>query len=94
MKILLLNQCFYPDYVATAQYLTDLALGLRAAGHEVTVVASSRGYDKPETRFPVRETWEGIEIHRIWTPGLGRQSTANAHTGHRASAPRRQHWRG
>lgn len=74
MKILLLNQCFYPDYVATAQYLTDLALGLRAAGHEVTVVASSRGYDKPETRYPVRETWEGIEIHRIWTPGLGRQS--------------------
>lgn len=74
MKILLLNQCFHPDYVATAQYLTDLALGLRAAGHEVTVVASSRGYDKSEDRYPVRETWQGIEIHRIWTPGLGRKA--------------------
>ena len=74
MKILLLNQCFHPDYEATAQYLTDLALGLRAAGHEVTVVASSRGYDKSEDRYSVRETWQGIEIHRIWTPDLGRKA--------------------
>ena len=27
MRILLLNQCFYPDVVATAQHLTDLAIG-------------------------------------------------------------------
>lgn len=74
MKILLLNQCFHPDYVATAHYLTDLALGLRDAGHQVTVVASSRGYDKPDVRYPVREVWEGISIHRIWTPGLGKKA--------------------
>ncbi len=74
MRILLLNQCFYPDHVATAQHLTDLALGLTEAGHEVTVVASSRGYDKPEQRYPGRETWRGIAIHRIWTPGLGKQA--------------------
>jgi uncharacterized metal-binding protein len=41
MKVLLLNQCFYPDVVATAQYLTDLALELRNAGHDVTVVAAA-----------------------------------------------------
>lgn len=74
MKILLLNQCFYPDYVATAQYLTDLALGLKAAGHEVTVVASSRGYDNPLNRYPVKETWRGIKIRRIWTTSLGKKS--------------------
>ncbi len=74
MKVLLLNQCFHPDHVSTAQHLTDLALGLRAAGHEVTVVAASRGYDDPARRFPVRETWQGIEIHRIWTPGLGKKA--------------------
>lgn len=74
MKILLLNQCFYPDYVATAQYLTDLALGLREAGHEVTVVASSRGYDNPLNRYPVKETWQGIQIRRIWTTSLGKKS--------------------
>lgn len=74
MRILLLNQCFYPDHVATAQHLTDLALGLKQAGHEVTVVASSRGYDHPETRYPTKEVWQGIQIHRIWTLGLGKSA--------------------
>lgn len=74
MRILLLNQCFHPDHVSTAQHLTDLALGLTEAGHEVTVVSSSRGYDKPEDRYPVHETWQGISIHRIWTPGLGKKA--------------------
>ncbi len=74
MRILLLNQCFHPDHVATAHYLTELALGLVERGHEVSVVAASRGYDDPSRRFPVRETWRGIQIHRIWTPGLGKRS--------------------
>jgi colanic acid biosynthesis glycosyl transferase WcaI len=74
MRVLLLNQCFHPDHVATAQHLTELAHGLVAAGHEVTAVASSRGYDDPEIRYPVRETWQGIDIRRIWVPGLGKRS--------------------
>ncbi len=74
MKILLLNQCFHPDHVATAQHLTDLAHELVKAGHQVTVVASSRGYDNPDIRYPVRETWQGIDIRRIWTPGLGKRA--------------------
>ena len=72
VRVLLLNQCFHPDHVSSSQHLTDLAEGLVAAGHSVTAVAASRGYDDPTRRFPVRETWEGIEIHRIWTPGLGK----------------------
>lgn len=71
-RVLLLNQCFHPDHVSTAQHLTDLALGLVEAGHEVTVVAASRGYDNPGLRYPVREQWRGVDIHRIWTPGLGK----------------------
>lgn len=74
MRVLLLNQCFHPDHVSTAQHLTDLAVGLAEAGHQVTAVASSRGYDDPTRRFPVRETWNGIDIHRIWTPGLGKKA--------------------
>ncbi len=74
MKVLLLNQCFYPDVVSTAQHLTDLALGLREQGHEVTVVASSRGYDDPTARFPRREVWKGVEIIRLPTTGLGKGS--------------------
>lgn len=73
MKILLLNQCFYPDVMATAQQLTDLALGLAKEGHSVTVIASDRGYDDPSRRFPRRETWNGIEIIRISSLTLGKQ---------------------
>ena len=55
MRILLLNQCFYPDVVSTAQHLTDLAVALAERGHSVTVVASRRGYDNPSKRFPACE---------------------------------------
>ncbi len=72
MRVLLINQCFHPDHVSSSQHLTDLALGLAKAGHGVTAVCSSRGYDDPTLRYPVRERWEGIDIHRIWTPGLGK----------------------
>ncbi len=74
LRILLLNQCFYPDSVSSAQHLTDLALGLVEAGHEVVAVSSSRGYDDPTRRFSVREEWRGVTIHRIWTPGLGKSA--------------------
>ena len=74
MRILLLNQCFYPDVVSTAQHLTDLALGLAGQGHKVTVVASQRGYDDPTQRFRARETWRGIDIVRIPSLGLGKTS--------------------
>ncbi len=74
MNVLLLNQCFYPDVASTAQYLTDLAVGLTERGHSVTVVASQRGYGDPTARFPKREVWNGINIIRI--PGLGLGKTA------------------
>ena len=74
MKVLLLNQCFYPDVVATAQYLTDLAAELSARGHEVTVIASDRGYDDPALRFPRRETWKNIRIIRIPSLSLGKNA--------------------
>jgi colanic acid biosynthesis glycosyl transferase WcaI len=72
MRILLLNQCFYPDHVSTAQHLTDLALALVERGHRVTVLASRRGYDDPTQCFKARETWHGIDVIRIPTLGLGK----------------------
>src|SRR6185503_4946248 len=74
MNFLLLNQCFHPDLMATAQQLTDLAVGLTEAGHKVTVIASDRGYDDPSQRFPRRETWRGINIIRIPSLALGKKS--------------------
>jgi colanic acid biosynthesis glycosyl transferase WcaI len=72
MKILLLNQCFYPDVVSTAQHLSDLAVELAARGHQVTVIAGDRGYDDPTIRFPRRETWKMIRIVRIPVLALGK----------------------
>ena len=72
MQVLLLNQTFYPDVAATAQYLTDLALGLVRRGHEVTVITSRRGYDSPDTHFTPYEKWNGITIHRVPAAGFGK----------------------
>lgn len=76
MKILLLNQCFYPDVVSASQHLTDFAVGLADQGHEVTVLASRRGYDDPSVRFSKRERWKGIDIIRLPSIGLGKETKA------------------
>jgi len=74
MKILLLNQCFYPDVVSTAQHAGDLVAALTELGHEVTVVASTRAYDNPDLKFPKEEQWHGCRILRVFTLALGKTS--------------------
>ena len=74
MRILLLNQTFHPDVVATAQVLSDFAVGLVERGHHVTAIASQRAYDNPTQRFPARETWRGVEIQRLPSVGFGKAS--------------------
>ncbi|MEO8436230.1 MAG: glycosyltransferase family 4 protein [Pyrinomonadaceae bacterium] len=76
MKVLLLNQCFYPDVAATGQYLTELGKGLVDRGHSVTVLTSRRAYDDPNVNFPKRQTWKGIKIIRLSTFGLGKKGRA------------------
>jgi glycosyltransferase involved in cell wall biosynthesis len=72
MKILILNQAFYPDVVSTAQHASDLAKALTQAGHEVTVICSSRGYDDPGVRFPKQEIWNSVNIIRVRSTGFGK----------------------
>ena len=72
VRYLLLNQTFHPDVMATGQYLTQVALELVARGHQVTVVTSRRAYDDPSRRFPARETWRGVDIHRVGSTGFGK----------------------
>ncbi|HSE21551.1 MAG TPA: glycosyltransferase family 4 protein [Pyrinomonadaceae bacterium] len=74
MKILLLNQCFYPDVVSTAQHLTDLAVELVERGNSVTVVTSDRGYDNGGMKFKGAERWRDIQIIRIPSLSLGKSS--------------------
>ncbi|MEP6714495.1 MAG: glycosyltransferase family 4 protein [Terriglobia bacterium] len=72
MKILLVNQAFYPDVASSAQHAADLAAALAGSGHMVTVVTSRRAYDKPELIFPKLEVWKGVRIERIDSLGLGK----------------------
>jgi colanic acid biosynthesis glycosyl transferase WcaI len=74
LKILFLNQTFYPDVVATSQYASDLAATLAGRGHDVTVICSRRAYDNPAKRHPRRERWRGIEIRRISCFDFGKRT--------------------
>jgi colanic acid biosynthesis glycosyl transferase WcaI len=74
VKILLLNQTFYPDVASTAQHASDLAAKLAERRHEVTVLCSRRAYDNPREQYPRREAWRGVQIHRISSFGFGKRS--------------------
>jgi len=73
LRILILNQAFYPDCVATAQYGSELGQALVNAGHDVYALAGNRGYDDPSKQFPAHEVWEGIRIVRVPSLGLGKR---------------------
>ncbi|MCL2646203.1 MAG: glycosyltransferase family 4 protein [Phycisphaerales bacterium] len=64
MRILIINQPYWPDVVATAQHLTDWTAMLVAQGHQVTVIASRSVYGKPGATLPRRETHNGVTILR------------------------------
>jgi glycosyltransferase involved in cell wall biosynthesis len=72
LKILLLDQAFYPDVVSVAQHAADLAAALADGGHEVTVVASRRAYDSPSQTFPQSEVWRGVRVFRVRSTGFGK----------------------
>jgi len=64
-RILILNQSFWPDVVATAQYAHDLARNLRSRGHDVTVIASRSLYGQPGTALKRHEVVDGITVYRV-----------------------------
>jgi len=74
MKILLLNQVFYPDVVATAQHLSDLAAALSAQGHQVTVISSRWPYEQGQNSFLARESWKGVNIIRVFSTRFGKKA--------------------
>ena len=60
MRILLINQFFWPDQAATSQLLGDLAQGLADRGHEVHVICSDADYSTAAT-----SAGPPVTIHRI-----------------------------
>ena len=67
LRVLILTQYFWPESFR----ITDLALGLKARGHAVTVLTGMPNY--PGGRFfegygplsPASQTYEGIEVKRV-----------------------------
>lgn len=73
MRILVVNQHYWPEIAATAQLLGDLCEDLVIAGHHVTVVTGQPGYRSAAGRFERLKDTEihhGVEIHRVpaYTP--------------------------
>lgn len=73
MRILLLNQYYYPDIAATAQLCTDWAESLAGRGHDVTVLCGSGRYRVPHRghvpeqtdRLGAEETFHDVRIVRV-----------------------------
>ena len=74
-KLLFINQYYWPDHASTAQHLNDLAEHLAARGHDVHVLCGRGAYRAGLDRPPLRETRNGVTIHRVPTTSLGRRST-------------------
>ena len=65
--ILLLNQTFYPDTVATAQLFYDLGSNLVENGYRVSVLCSRACYGLRGTSFAKRENISGVDVYRVGT---------------------------
>ncbi len=60
MRVLLMNQFFWPSDMATSQLLTDLARDMAAQGHVVEVIASGSGMDVAAAGHA-----PAVTIHRV-----------------------------
>lgn len=74
MRVLLINQVFYPDHAATAQHAHDLAKHLVEHGHEVDVIASRSIYGKSGAELAKREDVDGAQVHRVGKSLFGKGS--------------------
>jgi len=75
VKILFVNQYYWPDMAATAQHLDDLCQMLARRGHEVHVICSRGQYDDGSGQpTPRRQVHGGVHIRRLKAPGFGKKS--------------------
>lgn len=74
IRVLLINQYYWPDRASTAQHLTDLAESLASQGHECHVLCSKGGYQADRSTVPAREVRNDVHIHRVGATALGRRS--------------------
>lgn len=75
MRLLILNQFFYPDHSAISQLMTDLAESLVERNLSVTAL-SSRGRYNGGRALPPREVYRGVRVERAWATSFGKNSVA------------------
>jgi glycosyltransferase involved in cell wall biosynthesis len=73
LKVVFVNRFFWPDISATSQLLTELAEFIATHGHEVHVIASRSRYDGGAP-LAARDSFHGVQIHRVRTSRFGRRS--------------------
>lgn len=54
--------------------MDELCAGLVARGWDVEALPSNRSCRHPQTRYPMREHWRGIEFRRRWRPAFSQAS--------------------
>lgn len=77
MKVLLLNQVFWPDVAATAQHGHDLGRFLVQHGDQVTALASRSLYGEAGTALPREDTVDGIRLVRAGQSIFGKRGLAS-----------------
>src|SRR5262249_11311588 len=73
MRLIILNQFFYPDHSATSQLMTELAESLVTRGLVVTALAGRGRYNGGDKLSP-REEFKGVRIERAWATSFGKRS--------------------
>jgi glycosyltransferase involved in cell wall biosynthesis len=74
-EYVLVTEYFHPDTASTGQLMTDLAVGLKERGLDMTVYTGQPNYHSGENeRQPHTSTHEGVRVNRIRAPQV-RQSS-------------------
>lgn len=76
IKVLLLNQVFWPDVAATAQHGHDLAKYLVQHGDEVTALASQSIYGESGRVLTAEDAIDGIRVIRVGGSRFGKKTLA------------------
>ena len=75
MRLIILNQFFYPDHSATSQLMTELAESLVEQGVQVTALSGRGRYNGGE-RLLSQEDHKGARIWRAWSTSFGKKNIA------------------
>src|SRR5688572_28031791 len=73
-KIVFVNRFYFPDFSATSQMLTDVAVRLASQGIDVHVICSRQLYENAAADLPREQRIDGVIVHRVWTAKYGRKS--------------------